>query len=76
MLEEIRRQFEQRKWWSRVHWLTYPCAILAAVHYLWLVKRDRTLPLEYIAALAVLLGWRAVTAARSRLARRTAIPGA
>jgi sulfoxide reductase heme-binding subunit YedZ len=61
-----------KKWWSRLHRLAYPCAVLAAAHYLWLVKRDRTRPLEYIAVLAVLLGWRAATAVRTRLAARPA----
>lgn len=44
--------------WGRLHQLVYPLAILAVLHYLWLVKRDLTEPLLYAAALALLLGLR------------------
>ena len=41
--------------WTRLHRLVYPIAILAVVHYLWLVKADLFEPLLYGAILAVLL---------------------
>lgn len=44
--------------WGQLHRLVYPLAVLAVVHYLWLVKRDLTEPLLYAAVLAVLLGLR------------------
>lgn len=44
--------------WGQLHRLVYPLAILAVIHYLWLVKRDLTEPLLYAAVLAVLLGLR------------------
>lgn len=47
-----------KRWWSRVHYLVYPAAILGVIHFYWLVKRDKTKPLEYAAVLAALLAWR------------------
>ena len=44
--------------WGQLHRLVYPLAVLAVLHYLWLVKRDLTEPLLYAAVLAVLLGLR------------------
>jgi sulfoxide reductase heme-binding subunit YedZ len=44
--------------WQKLHRLVYPAAILAALHFLWLVKRDVSLPLAYLTVLAVLLGAR------------------
>lgn len=44
--------------WGRLHRLVYPAAILAVVHYWWLVKLDITQPAIYAALLAVLLLWR------------------
>jgi sulfoxide reductase heme-binding subunit YedZ len=41
--------------WTRLHRLVYPTAVLAVVHYLWLVKADLFEPLLYGAILAVLL---------------------
>ena len=40
---------------TRLHRLVYPTAVLAVVHYLWLVKADLFEPLLYGAILAVLL---------------------
>lgn len=57
--------------WQQLHRLVYPAAILASLHFLWLVKRDVTLPVAYLAVLALLLGARLVW----RRARR-ASPGA
>ncbi len=44
--------------WQRLHRLIYPVAMLALLHYFWLVKRDITQPLIYAAVLALLLGLR------------------
>jgi sulfoxide reductase heme-binding subunit YedZ len=43
------------KRWQAVHRLVYPAAILAGLHFLWLVKKDVSLPLAYLTVLAVLL---------------------
>lgn len=51
-------------WWVKLHMLVYPAAILGVLHYLWLVKADRSRPLRYAAVLAVLLGYRAFIAIR------------
>lgn len=47
-----------RRNWKRLHQLVYPAAMLALLHYFWLVKRDITQPLIYAAVLALLLGLR------------------
>lgn len=44
--------------WKQLHRLVYPTAVLAVVHYYWLVKKDVTVPLEYAVALAALLLFR------------------
>ena len=44
--------------WKKLHQLVYLLAILAVVHFLWLVKKDVTEPLYYAVALALLLGVR------------------
>lgn len=44
--------------WQRLHRLVYPAAILAVIHYLWLVKADLLPPLAYASVLAVLLATR------------------
>jgi sulfoxide reductase heme-binding subunit YedZ len=41
--------------WQQLHRLIYPIALLAVVHYLWLVKKDMTQPLIFGAVLALLL---------------------
>jgi methionine sulfoxide reductase heme-binding subunit len=41
--------------WKRLHRLVYPAAVLAVVHYVWLVKSDARVPYLYGAILAVLL---------------------
>lgn len=46
------------KKWSLLHRLIYVSAIAGVIHYIWLVKKDLTKPLEYAAVLAVLLGYR------------------
>lgn len=44
--------------WRRLHWLVYPAAILAAAHYVILVKGWQTEPLLYMAVILGLLGLR------------------
>jgi sulfoxide reductase heme-binding subunit YedZ len=47
-----------RRRWKTLHRLIYPAALLGALHFLWLVKKDTTTPLTYLAILAVLLAFR------------------
>ena len=54
--------------WQRVHKLVYPAAILAAVHYVWLVKAWPLEPLLYLAGMVALVAWRPFY--RRRKARR------
>lgn len=44
--------------WARLHRLIYLIAVLACVHFLWLVKSDLNEPLIYTVIVAVLLGVR------------------
>jgi sulfoxide reductase heme-binding subunit YedZ len=44
--------------WQRLHRFIYLTAILGVIHYLWLVKADRSKPLEYGALLGILLLYR------------------
>lgn len=44
--------------WKKLHQAVYLLAILAVVHFLWLVKKDLTEPLYYALALAILFGIR------------------
>jgi methionine sulfoxide reductase heme-binding subunit len=44
--------------WQRLHRLIYAAGILGVIHYLWLVKADKTKPLEYGIVLSVLLLYR------------------
>ena len=46
------------KLWQRIHYLIYLIAILAVIHYWWLVKKDLTQPIIYACIFAVLLGMR------------------
>jgi len=41
--------------WQRLHRLVYLAALLAAVHFVWRVKRDLTQPLAYASVLGFLL---------------------
>lgn len=52
------------KRWQLLHRLVYPAAILAVLHFLWLVKADLREPLVFAAILAALLGLRLHRAAR------------
>jgi methionine sulfoxide reductase heme-binding subunit len=52
----IRRMGGKR--WAMLHRAIYLTAIAGVIHFLWLVKSDIHLPLEYAAVMAILLGWR------------------
>lgn len=41
--------------WRKLHKLTYPVAVLGAVHYLWLVKGFQLEPILYLGVILVLL---------------------
>lgn len=45
--------------WGRLHQLVYAVAVLAVLHFWWLVKSDIREPALYAGILAILLGWRA-----------------
>lgn len=47
--------------WRKLHKLTYPAAILGAVHYLWLVKGFQLEPLIYLAVILGLVATRYVS---------------
>ena len=61
--------------WGRLHQLIYAIAVLAVLHFWWLVKSDIREPLLYAAILGLLLGWRAWKKLRALSARRTAAAG-
>jgi sulfoxide reductase heme-binding subunit YedZ len=44
--------------WVRLHRLVYVAAAAGALHFYWLVKRDKQEPLLYLAVLVALLAWR------------------
>lgn len=44
--------------WKRLHYAVYPAAILAVLHFWWLVKKDIREPLVYALILVALLGIR------------------
>ena len=44
--------------WRKLHKLTYPVAVFAAVHYLWLAKGFQVEPLVYTAIIVGLIAWR------------------
>ncbi|HEY6862667.1 MAG TPA: protein-methionine-sulfoxide reductase heme-binding subunit MsrQ [Burkholderiales bacterium] len=52
--------------WRALHRLVYVVAIGGVVHFWWLVKRDVTEPAIYAVVVATLLGYRLVSALRSR----------
>ncbi len=58
--------------WRRLHRLAYAAGVLGVLHFVWLAKVGRFEPYWYAMALAVLLGVRAVDAARRRVRRRAA----
>ena len=44
--------------WKKLHRLIYLISLFGAIHYLWLVKRDLTEPLIFLAVILVLLAFR------------------
>ena len=48
------------KRWNLLHRLIYVSAVVAVIHYIWLVKADLTKPLRYALIVGVLLGYRIV----------------
>ena len=52
------------KRWQNLHKLVYLAGIAAVVHYYWLVKSDIRAPLRYAGIFAVLMAYRAISAAR------------
>ena len=52
--------------WAALHRLVYVIGVRGVIHYWWLVKRDITQPAIYALVLALLLGLRALWAARRR----------
>ncbi len=44
--------------WRKLHKLTYPVAVFAAVHYLWLTKGFQIEPLVYTGIIVGLIAWR------------------
>ncbi len=59
--------------WKKLHQAVYILAILAVVHFLWLVKKDVTEPLYYAAVLALLFGIRIYFKQKSSLNKKLAI---
>jgi len=55
------------KRWQALHRLIYFSAAAGVVHYIWLVKADKRKPLEYAVVLSVLIVYRLVAWAGSRL---------
>lgn len=55
--------------WQRIHYLVYLIAILAVIHYWWLVKRDLTQPIIYALVFAVLFALRIIWKLKSARAR-------
>ena len=55
--------------WRRLHLLTYPVAVLAAVHFIWLSKGFQLEPLVYLGVILVLLALRLPGLARRGVAR-------
>jgi sulfoxide reductase heme-binding subunit YedZ len=58
--------------WQRLHRLVYPAALLACLHFLWLVKADRREPVLYLVVFAALMLARLTRLVRARPSRRDA----
>jgi sulfoxide reductase heme-binding subunit YedZ len=56
--------------WQRLHRLIYLAATAGVIHFLWLVKKDKTRPIEYAVVLGILLGYRVIVWAYPRLRTR------
>ena len=59
--------------WARLHKLVYVIAVLAVLHFWWLVKSDIREPALYAGIAALLLGWRAWKALRTRANARAKV---
>ncbi len=68
----VRRLGSKR--WQALHRLVYVIAILGVIHFWWLVKKDITEPLIFAFVLAILLGVRAMWAARKAAVSSAATP--
>ncbi|MBM4381929.1 MAG: sulfoxide reductase heme-binding subunit YedZ [Deltaproteobacteria bacterium] len=60
--------------WITLHRAVYAAGVLAAAHFVWLVKADLREPLLYAAVLAALLAARAIPALRRANAQRAGRP--
>jgi len=56
--------------WQWLHRLIYLAASAGIIHFVWLVKKDKTRPIEYGMVLGVLLGYRIALWGYSRLRAR------
>ncbi len=54
--------------WRRLHLLTYPAAVLGALHYVWLARGFQIEPLAYLAVVLGLLALRAIPKASRQTA--------
>ena len=61
------------KRWTYLHRAVYAAAILAVLHFWWLVKSDIREPLLYAIIAAALLGWRLWRRARTNAVRKQSI---
>jgi len=53
--------------WQWLHRLIYAAACAGIIHFLWLVKKDKTRPIEYGIVLGILLAYRLIVWTYSRL---------
>ena len=60
--------------WGQLHKTVYAIALLALLHFLWLVKADKREPLFYFAVFAALMMWRLPWAKLSSRDKRPAPP--
>ena len=68
-LDSLHRRLGPKRW-KALHRAVYVVAVLGVIHFLLLVKADRTQPTIYGAILAVLLGYRVWTWARAPRRRK------
>jgi sulfoxide reductase heme-binding subunit YedZ len=59
--------------WTRLHRLAYVAGLLAAIHFVWRVKRDFSQPAAYALVLGVLFAARLADAYRRRTLARGAL---
>jgi len=55
--------------WKQLHRLSYVVGILAAIHFIWRVKRDLSQPAAYTVVLAALLLARLMSAEKKKVQR-------